>query len=442
MTPAARRVLMLCYHYPPMANGGVPRSVSFARRLPALGWEPVVFTTGRFGGGPGAAGERVVRVSEPHGAVLSRAAAGDADAGGEGAGAAGGGVIDRARRALLRFADRRLMIPDNKIRWALRARGEARRIVRQERIDLVYSTSPPHSTHLLALRLARRSALPWVMDLRDPWTIEPIIDAAGSDPLRRRIEEGMEAACVGAAAAVVLNTPEAAARYRERYPAAAGRIHCVTNGWDADEMAAADALSGRSAEAIGGARFVAAHIGTFERRAGRNRPPAALLDALVVLVSRGELVPGRDRVLFVGEAGGEAPALLEEAGLTSLVLLTGPLPRRDALAIARRADLLLLVETARDSRFYVRGKLYEYIGAGGWILGLVSPGATRDLLEASGRGGAVDPGDTEAIAAAIRRIHREPARPPTRRGFDAGRYERGRLAAELARILDEAAKGR
>ncbi|HEM47447.1 MAG TPA: hypothetical protein ENO23_10440, partial [Alphaproteobacteria bacterium] len=174
-TSGARRVLMLCYHYPPANTGGVRRSVAFARRLPGRGWEPIVLTTGRFGGGPGAAGERVVRVSEPHGAMLSRA---PAEAGGK----AGG--LDSLRRALVRWADRRLMIPDNKIRWAWRARREAREIVDGGGVDLIYATSPPHSTHLLALRTARRLGVPWVMDLRDPWTLEPIIEATGRSVLR------------------------------------------------------------------------------------------------------------------------------------------------------------------------------------------------------------------------------------------------------------------
>jgi SAM-dependent methyltransferase len=47
-----------------------------------------------------------------------------------------------------------------------------RRVMREDPVDLIYSTSPHATAHLIAMRLAAKG-MPWVADFRDPWIEEP-----------------------------------------------------------------------------------------------------------------------------------------------------------------------------------------------------------------------------------------------------------------------------
>jgi glycosyltransferase involved in cell wall biosynthesis len=433
-----KKLLMLCYHYPPAVSGGVERSVRFVRRLPAFGWTPVVLTTNRWGVCGGRGSEEVVRVGELfrrprvqtkglwNAGVPSRRAP---------------GAIARAgiRSVFSRFIEKWLLIPDKHVRWAALAFAPALAMLRRGGADAVYTSSPPVSAHVLGLALRRLTGKPWIMDLRDPWTLEPLNWYLRVPGARLSIEKRIEGDCFEHADAIIANTDEAAERYREMYPACAPRIYAIPNGYDAEDFDAARSSVSRGDPlwGIGKGVFIVSHVGTFCRRTDAPSFPKGFLDAVASLEREGLVSERNFRIIFAGSMHSEAARAIEGYGLGKLVSMTGPVAHEDALRIILRSDLLLFYDPGPEARYYIRGKLYEYIASGAYVLAIMPDGAARRLLESSGRAAAIVTGDERDIGPALAAMITERGRPAPRAGFEPGRYEARALTAALARILDQ-----
>ncbi len=461
-----KQVLMLCYHYPPAVNGGVWRSLSFATTIGRSGWEPIVVTTDRFGRQYQPEGEKVVRTGELRFSPrLGRPSGGWANWTGAGVGVAGsvqmpGRRIGQDRRHQRRGAeipqaggpvaggilhslvDRWIMVPDARIRWTTCALPVARSLAGSPSVRVLYSTSPPASSHLLALKLKKETGKPWIMDMRDPWTIEPLNRMLEKRGVRFLRERRQEAKCIGNADLVIANTPEAAQRYREIYPDFHSKIVSITNGFD---RAAIDRAASASRPGIlgpeGDGNIVISHTGNFSRFSGETLLPEEILVALSRLHETGVIERGSFRVVFAGNVDGSAEERIRKAGLEGIVGLAGTVSHFDSLRIIAHSDALILYDRSPSARYYIRGKLYEYLGTGKWIIGIMPPGAGRDLLERSGHGIAVSPEDTNALTEAIADAVTSRRTASTGGRLDLSSYERSRLAVRLAEYLDGLAGG-
>ena len=417
-----KKLLMFCFHYPPAISGGVERSVRFARYLPEFGWSPVVVTTNRYGDDPGGVGGEVVRVGE----FLGRADAARSDR-----------SAPSRRGAAVRWVEKWLLIPDKHVRWTAKALIPALRMIRRGAGEVIYTTSPPVSAHVLGLSLKKLTGRPWVMDLRDPWTLEPLVWYLRAGGARLSIEKRIERLCIGNADAVVTTTPEAREMYAALYPRSAGRIHSIPNGYDARELedARGSISSNDLVRSIGDQVFVIGHVGTFSRHADTDAYPRAFLDAVADLVREGVLSPRTHRIIFAGGMSPETRRRIAAYGLGKLILMTGPISHIDALRITLRADVLLLYDPGREGNYYVRGKLYEYLASERPILGVLPPGAARGLLERSGHAIAITRDDAREIGHALRSAVAARA-AGKRTDFALSQYEGRHLTSLLAAVLD------
>src|SRR4029077_1419174 len=190
------------------------------------------------------------------------------------------------RAALL---GRRVLLPDPEIAWFGDAVRAGTRAVRERAIDVVVSTSPPNSVHVIGAAIARRSAVPHVADFRDSWL---------ANPHRRyerrsvRAKSAVEARIartalrrIGAVSAVTpANAEEAAA-----LAPAGTRVRVVANGCDFDEF---DGL-----EYVRGERMRIVHAGSFFGQ----RTPRPFLSALAALLHARTDLTGRLQAVFLGE---------------------------------------------------------------------------------------------------------------------------------------------
>ena len=432
---------MLCYHYPPAVSGGVGRSARFARHLGQYGWTSAVVTTNRWGGG----GEGVVRTGE----LFRRRGAGAATCGGDPAaergapgeeanGMTSSNASVRLRGAFMRFAEKWLLIPDKHVRWTAMAFVPALRLLRRSRADAIYTTSPPVSAHVLGLVLKRLTGTRLIMDLRDPWTLEPLNWFLRAGGARLALERWIERLCFRNADAIVVATAEAAEKYRELYSECAGRIHWIPNGFDAEELESARLSLARSEhlEDVGDDVLVISHLGTFCRYADVPSYPRGLLDAVKTLSQAGVLSPSNCRIIFAGGVNAEAQRRIAAYELGPMISMPGPVPHVEALRIMLRSDLLLLYDPNDEGRYYIHGKLYEYLAAGRMILGILPPGAARSFLERSGGHATLVNDEGAEIARALMRALRERGRPPAQADADVSRYEGRYQTLALARILD------
>ncbi len=426
------RLLFLAYYFPPTGGAGTQRSAKFARDLAALGHEPVVVT------GPGPTGSTWA----PRDDTLTAELPPDIEIHRVRAPAAGG----RLPGSVARWLDR----PTAFQRWwtqgATRAGLEA---AAEGAVDAVLASMSPYESGAAAATLARELGVPWVADLRDPWALDEM--RAYPSALHRRRDVARMRAVLGTASAIVMNTPEAVLRLRERLPELrdAVVVH-VPNGWDAGDFAAEPAPREDDA-------FRIVHTGSLHTQSGRDRRRARLRrllggSARIDVLARShvflleavrrlrELEPELAAGVEVHLAGNLTEADRAAAGESAV--LHGYLAHADSVALLRTADLLFLPMhdlPAGQRASIVPGKTYEYLAAGRPILAAVPDGDARDLLGGSPVAHLCRPRDVEAMAEAIReelRLVRAGGRRADAWPAEIERFERGRLAADLAGVLE------
>jgi glycosyltransferase involved in cell wall biosynthesis len=403
-----RRVLMIAFHFPPLAgSSGIQRTLRFVQHLPHYGWEPIVLTASAL------AYERTANdlLSElPAGLAVHRALA-----------------FNSARHFSIRGRyPGWLARPDRWASWMLFAVPLGLRLVKRYRPQVLWSTYPIATAHVIGRALAAATGLPWVADFRDPMAQ----DGYPSDPLTWRAFDRIERAAVTRAAASVFVSRGAAAMYRARYPAAAEKVRVIENGFD--EGSFVEMPTPRDSLVPGFVTLL--HSGVVYPS---ERDPTQFFSALASLRNNG-LIPNL-RVRFrAAEHEDFLRGLAQRFGILDLIELLPPLPYRDALAEMQRADGLLLLQASNCNQ-QIPAKAYEYLRSGRPILGLTDPkGDTADLLRRCGVRHLAPLDDAAAIEAALPVFLEDmPRAKPDPRAVQAcSRQERTR---ELAALLDKLA---
>ena len=429
-----RRLLVLCYFYPPLGGGGVHRVLGFTRHLPRHGWECTVVCADAqdywvvdeslLARVP--SGTEVIRV--PGGSALSawlrlrRGALG--------------------RRPTRTFEGLRLLsdwwlIPDSYAGWSRRARAAAERRVRRGGFDAMLSSSPPDSVHLAARAVHRRFGLPWVADFRDPWVGLHFREPPSA--WHRARHAALERAVLEGADVVLTASRTHAEGIGGRSGSRPRRVIHLPNGFEPWDGPEAPADPARAPAAGDRDRFQLLFTGTLSQM-----PDAEVfLEALHDWFARSPEARRRVRARFAGpyETGYEDRSIA--LGLKGIVEFLGPRPHAETRALQAQADALLLWKP-RNYPTMVPGKLYEYLDSGRPILAALPGDDEAASLVASAGGEIVALGDRAALASSLERRYREwktGAAPPSGRpGWLAG-HTRARLAERLAGVLDELAGG-
>lgn len=255
----------------------------------------------------------------------------------------------------------------------------------------VITSGPPHMAHEAGRLVARRSGIPLVLDMRDPWGIDEGLDFEAAGMLWYRVARWYERRAVAAASLIVANTEGARKAVERAYPAAAQRTLTVMNGFDDDDP--------KTAESPHSPRFVIAFAGSIYL----DRTPVPLFRALARLVAAEGLSPREVGIELMGHvshfAGRPVLDLAREAGVEAFVTLHEPRPRREAQAFL--ASAAVLVSLPQNSRLTVPAKMFEYMQFNSWVVALSDPGsATADLLRDTGAD-SVSPDDVESLAAIL-----------------------------------------
>jgi glycosyltransferase involved in cell wall biosynthesis len=421
------RVLIVSFYFPPAGGGGVQRVLKLCRHLPELGIDVDVLAPDDpkwSAVDPGLAAdvppETTVHRARYRGPSHAQTPAARL------ATAHGVGAIG-VRAALL---GRSLLLPDPEIAWLPDAVRAGTRAVREREIDVVLSTSPPNSVHVVGAAIARRTGVPHVADFRDSWLANPHRRyERRSVRAKRAVEERIAHRALRRVAAVSAVTPSIAEEAADLAPPGT-TVRVVANGCDFDEF---EGLAYQRGE-----RMRIVHAGSFFGQ----RSPRPFLGAFAALLRSRPELQSRVQAAFLGEL---RPADRDWAlglGLGDALALEGFRPHAEALAAMRAADALLLLVPRAGGRglSVVSGKVYEYLAAERPIVALVPPeGDAATLLRETGSAWIADPDDEHAIGEAIAeavgaweadRLGERRLTPEWR-----GRLDRRTRARELAELL-------
>jgi glycosyltransferase involved in cell wall biosynthesis len=371
------KVLLVTMYFPPAGGGGVQRPLKFATHLPALGIETHVLAPDDPKWihrddelePPTLAWVHRARYIGPVGRKPAEELHGTT------------GLARVQRQAAL--LGRRFLVPDENVSWNLTAIPAAVRIVRREAIDVVLTTSPPSSVHLIGAAAKRATGVRWVADLRDSLVAHPHRRAERLAVRAKEQGEHLVARLVaGQSDAIVAVSEAIAAELRERSPR--GPVVHIPNGADFDDFAG---LAYRR-----GDRFRITHAGSFFGK----RDPRPFLTALAQV----DDVVAR----FVGDFRAADREWAKSLDLGDRLELLPYVPRRRSLALQRDSEALLLLipDAGGRGRGVLTGKVFEYLAAERPILGLVPPdGAAARLLEETGAGTVVAPDDLDGTVRAL-----------------------------------------
>ena len=287
-------------------------------------------------------------------------------------------------------------------RWARDAEAMVARIVANRDISLIVTCGPPHTIHRAGELAHERTGIPWVVDLRDPWSLVQRLPEEFASPLWLAVAARREARALRNAALVVANTQGHANALRARYPSARHRIIAVPNGCDDDPLP----------QTRRDQRFVLAYTGTIYL----DRDPSPLFRAIAQVVRELGLTPDDLGLELMGNVtifrDRWVPDLAAEAGIAEFVRIRPPGSRREAQELQAQATMLVLLP--QDSDLAIPAKTFEYLRFEAWLLALTtSDSATAELLSGS-PADVVSPDDVGEIARVIRKRYeafRSGARP-------------------------------
>lgn len=306
--------------------------------------------------------------------------------------------------------------------WASDAETTARAILGPEHRGIL-SSGPPHSAHEAARRLSRISRLPFIVDMRDPWSQVERVPSFVACPAWYRIAEKKERRVLAEASRLFMASPRAANVMIREYPAYADKISAILNGCDETIMPAASQ-----------SRFLVAYAGSVYL----DRDPRPTFRAAAQVIRELRLSPAQFGIEFMGRVQGYQGQSLEklaaEEGVGDYVKLWPIRPREEALAFLAGAAVLLSLP--QDSDLAIPAKLYEYMQYDAWILAMTEPeSATSDLLRATGAD-TVSARDIDGIARILRERYLSFTRGERPRALAREeRFTRGYQAGQLLQAI-------
>jgi glycosyltransferase involved in cell wall biosynthesis len=433
-----KRVLVVSYYFPPSGGPGVQRILKFVKYLPEFGFDPAVLTVA--GGDYPARDESLLdeiptgvpvlrtTIPEPYGVYrkLTRKQKGSAvDVN-----------VNRPRGQRVPTAERlaewvrgMAFVPDARVGWLLTGRRPGIEFARRIGAQVVFSSSPPYTCALLGRAVARGAGIPWVPELRDPWT-EFLSAPKRPEPARtldRRLERGIYHDAPRLVVAWSGIEADLRAKFPEENPA---KFRLIPNGYDPEDMTGVSPVRNE--------RFTVLYTGSLYG----VRNPETFLAAVGQLLAQGDLDPDRVRIRFIGRFGEDVRAMFRRADVAGVVEERGYVPHAESVAELLGAHaLLLVVDDVPGSEHIVPGKVFEYLGARRPILAVGPEGDVATLVRSIRAGSVLARADVDGIAGAVLALYREwLAGGNTVFRGDPGLVEglsRRERTRDLARVLDE-----
>lgn len=428
-----KKVLIVAYYWPPSGGSGVQRWVKFVKYLQDEGWTPVVYTpenpeytaVDKTLEAEVPANVEVIRrpILEPYNLYRSLF--------GKKAGSAvteisGGRKTWKQKLSL--WIRGNLFVPDPRVSWVRPSVRFLKKYLKEHPVDVLVTTGPPQSMHLIGLKLHRQLGIPWVPDFRDPWTKMYYLHYLPLTPCTWRRLHRMEQQTLDQCSTVLSVTPLVQEDFQARTHTP---VAMIPNGYDAEDFA------GEATPADG--HFNLTHTGLL----ARDGNPFQLWNVLGEMVAADADLRRELRLRLAGKVDREVLEAIRAAGLEDNVVNLGYCDHAAAVREQRSASVLLLpLRNDPLYRMILPGKLFEYLAARRPVLGIgQSDGAMARVLQDTQAGVTADwenPACMRQFLETAWKQHLSGGVPATTGPVE--RYERRALTHELAQLLEQITK--
>ena len=349
-----KKVLIITYYWPPAGGPGVQRWLKFVKYLPEFGIEPIVYCpenpkypimdTSMVSEVSSALEVIQAPINEPYklAQLLSRSKTSDLSK----------GIITGQKKQtitekLLLFVRGNFFIPDARVSWVKPSFSFLSDYIKIHKVDTIITTGPPHSLHLIGLKLKQSHSLKWITDFRDPWTHIGYHKKLKLTRLSKRKHKQLEASVLMNSDQIIVTSQQTKLILSKRTKSP---VIVITNGYDFEINKSCKLDT----------KFTLSHVGNLQD--GRN--PEFLWKTLHDLVQNSIDFSKHFRLNLIGYISEAVLNSIRIYGLEAYTNYSGYVSHSEALEYQSRTHLLLLIEeNSKETKYIIPGKLFEYIAS-------------------------------------------------------------------------------
>lgn len=443
-----KRALIITYYWPPSGGSGVQRWLKFAKYLPKYGWEPVIYTPLN----PEANTEdtALLRDIAPQTEVIKRkiwepysfykSLLGRGKSSSDGGKHIKANIIGSDNKGfahkLSLFVRGNFFIPDPRCFWIRPSIKYLTKYLKEHPVDVIVSTGPPHSMHLIAKGVAKATGIKWVADFRDPWTEIFYFKHLDLSRWAYRRHRKLEQSVLDSANVVTVVSRKMQEDFMAR---TSTPVKIITNGFDYQDFKDkfGDRVTGKSVT-----EFSLVHTGILVD----NGNPHHLWEVLGEKAAREPQFKKDLQIRLMGQVDASALQGIKEAGLQDNLVNMGYQPHNEVVQWQKRAQVLLLpLRKEPEAAAILTGKFFEYLASGREILAFgPTDGDLAKALQETSSGTIVDFYDKEATVREIDRLYNkflkegpgEKSAEEKPLSNEVMRYSREYLTGEMVKLFE------
>jgi hypothetical protein len=347
-----KKLLIITYYWPPAGGPGVQRWLKFVKYLPDFDIQPIVYIPENptypivDEGLLNEVSDKAIilknKIFEPYqlAGIFSKKQTQKISS----------GIIPAAKKQsvlekLLLWVRGNLFIPDARKYWVKPSVAYLKKYIQENNIDTIVTSGPPHSLHLIGLKLKEELGVKWFADFRDPWTTIGYHEALKLSFYADKKHKFLESKVLNAADTIIVTSKTTKLEFQllTQKP-----IEVITNGYDIENVAKQTLDE----------KFTMAHIGSFLS----DRNPKVLWEVLQELVTENNAFSANFQLKLIGKISQEIFESLSNYQLEAYCNNLGYLSHTEAIAHQRKSQVLLLIEIdSEDTKSIIPGKLFEYM---------------------------------------------------------------------------------
>lgn len=377
-----KKVLIITYYWPPAGGPGVQRVLKFAKYLPMFGWKPIVLTVKK--GEYSAIDESLVGEIPNNCYIFKTNSIEPNSVYKKFVGIRQDQNIPVAilaeenpnwKKKIANWIRLNCFIPDAKIGWKYYALKKAREIIKDFQPDLIISSSPPQSVHLIAKNLAGENQLPWVADFRDPWTDIYYYQKIKRIGLSKRFDKYLERSVLKRADNITTVSNDLARLFNDKH--SSDKIKIIPNGFDTEDF-----ININRDEKY--EKFTIVYTG----KLNAQQNPVCLWRALQKLTSSITKFAENFQMIFMGNFSNDIYNSLQNYKLKPFFVDLGYVDHVVSIKNMNKADIkLLIIPNTPKNKGILTGKLFDYIATDGFTLGIgPKDGDAAQILNELGTG--------------------------------------------------------
>lgn len=429
-----KKVLIITYYWPPSGGSGVQRWLKFVKYLVPMGWETFVYTPENpsFTITDSSLQKDVpietevikLPIWEPYQLFFSINKFFGKDV-------KQMDLISTGKKSFLQkvsaWVRGNVLIPDPRIFWIKPSVKILSDLIESNQIDKIITTGPPHSFHLIGLRLKKKNPnLKWIADFRDPWSEWDLLDTLSLTSWARARHRKLEREVLTKADHVITIAPYHVQRLEEL---SGRKVELITNGFDEDDF---PKVSKQRTD-----KFIIRHIGVVDEL----RDPRPFLNIVKEIGQEQPELLKSLAIEFVGQVNSTLKnEVMADPVLSTVTKFVGQIPHSDLLKLYVTTDLQLLVLAhSAIAPGNLPGKFFEYLASGNPIFGIgPEEGDAAEVLNKAQAGVMIDRANTKKIKSALLEYHSNWKAGKSSVMGDVMQFSRKRLTEKLVEVLSRA----